>query len=80
MDVFLVPTGIDCHELYCEIASAPPAAEERPGTLRGRVGDWFRRTLADAEAARQLEGSAGTAPQRSRWRRALTRHLAEAVA
>jgi hypothetical protein len=80
MDVFLVPTGIDRHELYCEIASAPPAADGRPGTLRGRLSDWFRRTLAEAEAERQQEVSAGTVPQRSRWRRALTRHIAEAVA
>ena len=79
MDVFLVPTGADRHELYCEMATPPPAADGRPGTLRGRLTEWFRRTLADAEAERQQE-AAGHAPPRSRLRRALTRHVAEAVA
>jgi hypothetical protein len=79
MDVFLVPTGADAHELYCEIAAVPPTVDERPGTLWGRLTDTFRRMLAEAEAERHHE--AQDAPvKRSRLRRAITRHVAEAVA
>jgi hypothetical protein len=77
MDVFLVPTGVDRHELYCEMTSPPAPAADRPGTLRARVTEWFRRTLAEAEAERQQESAR---PERSRLRRAVTRHVAEAVA
>jgi hypothetical protein len=77
MDVFLVPTGVDRHELYCEMATMPPDAEGRPGTLRGRLTEWFRRTLAEAEAERQQETAP---PGRGAWRTRITRHIAEAVA
>jgi hypothetical protein len=79
MDVFLVPTGPDVHELYCELAAAPPAADGQPGTLWGRLTGGFRRMLAEAEAERQRETQDAPAT-RSRLRRALTRHVAEAVA
>jgi hypothetical protein len=79
MDVFLVPTGPDRHELYCEMAAAPRTADGRPGTLWGRLSDGFRRMLAEAEADRQRE-TQDAPPQRSWLRRAITRQVAEAVA
>jgi len=80
MDVFLVPTGRDRHELYCEIAATLPSVDGRPGTLWGRLSEGFRRMLAEAEAERQREAAEGSPPRRSRLRRAVTRHVAEAVA
>lgn len=80
MDVFLVPTGPDRHELYCEMAAAPPTADGGSGTLWGRLTDGFRRMLAEAEAERQRESAQEAPPKRSRLRRAVTRHVAEAVA
>ncbi len=81
MDVFLVPTGPDRHELYCEIAAPPPEADAggRNGTLWGRLSDGFRRMLAEAEAERQREAQEAP-PNRGRIRRFITRHVAEAVA
>jgi len=79
MDVFLVPTSADAHELYCEVAAVPPAVDGRPGTLWGRLSDAFRRMLAEAEADRQREAQ-DVPVTRSRLRRAITRHVAEAVA
>lgn len=78
MDVFLLPTGADRHELYCEIAPPPPAADGRPTTFWGRLGDRARGMLAEAEAERQREASGE--PARGGMRRAITRRIAEAVA
>jgi hypothetical protein len=80
MDVFLVPTGAARHELYCEMPLAPPPAEGPPGTLWGRLTDWFRRTLAEAEAERQREGTSDPPPDRGRLSRFIRRQIAEAVA
>jgi hypothetical protein len=80
MDVFLVPTGAARHELYCEMPLAPPPVEGSAGTLWGRLTDWFRRTLAEAEAERQREGSSNPPPDRGRFSRFIRRHIAEAVA
>ena len=79
MDVYLVPTGSDRHELYCEVAAPPPEAQGPQGTLWGRLTERFRRMLAEAEADRQREAEEG--PSKRSWlRRTITRHVAEAVA
>jgi hypothetical protein len=80
MDVFLVPVGAARHALYCE-AAAPLAVSEADGrrTLRTRAVDTFRRALAEGEADGARDGAAVT-PSRSRFRRAITTRLAEAVA
>jgi Mitochondrial K+-H+ exchange-related len=76
MKVYLVPAGHDRCELYCEVRPAPPINAEGPGTLRGRLVETFRRMLAEGERVEQDPD----APQRSRFRRAITRRIAEAVA
>jgi Mitochondrial K+-H+ exchange-related len=51
VDVFLVPAGGSRHELYCEVAEAPPPVDEeesRAGFVRRLVAR-FREILATAE-------------------------------
>ena len=78
MDVYLVPVGIDRHDLYCEVSSADPdeTTSSAASSLWGRMTDAFRRAVAEGEQAR----SDGGDPSRGRLRRAITRKLAEAVA
>jgi hypothetical protein len=78
MDVYLVPVGVNRHDLYCEVSSAVPAdADAAPSSsLWGRMTDAFRRAVAEGEQARADGGD----PSRGRIRRTITRKLAEAVA
>jgi hypothetical protein len=80
MDVFLVPVGVDRHDLYCEPPSALPGepAAGRP-TLWTRAVDVFRRVLAEGEEE-QRRNTTSSGPARGRLRRAITTRLAEAVA
>jgi hypothetical protein len=81
MNVFLVPIGTGRHALYCEvreteIESAEPAATH---SWRERMVARFRRTVADAEAAREREELGEAEPARG-FTRAIVRRIAEAVA
>jgi hypothetical protein len=80
MDVYLVPTGADRYELYCEPAGAPLADVDAPPTsLWGRGVATFRRALAEGEEARR--GRASGDPSRlGRIRLAIMCRIAEAVA
>lgn len=79
MIVYLVPTGDDEYELYCEIAAPVSTEGTRRSGLIGRLVDGFTRALAEGEAERT--GAADPdAPGRGRVRRFITRKLAEAVA
>jgi hypothetical protein len=79
MDVYLVPVGVDRHDLYCEVSSPIPADADPsslPTSLWARMTDAFRRAVAEGEQARTDGGD----PSRGRIRRTVTRKLAEAVA
>jgi hypothetical protein len=78
MDVYLVPVGVDRHDLYCEVSSPVPAdATPASASLWGRMTDAFRRAVAEGEQARS---DGGADRSRGRLRRTVTRKLAEAVA
>ena len=80
MDVYLVPVGVDRHDLYCEVSSPEPDDVEPPSStssLWSRMTDAFRRAVAEGEQAR-ADGDGD--PSRGRIRRTITRKLAEAVA
>jgi hypothetical protein len=79
MDVFLIPTGRERYELYCEVPLTPISGDAAP-TPFGRLKDTFRRALEEGEAEANRGGEAPDAPPRSKLRRAITRRLAEAVA
>ena len=79
MNVYLVPSGPNRHELYCEIPSAATDGERRPATsLWHRMSDVFHRMLAEGERARAAPDEESQAS--GRIRRFIGRKLAEAVA
>ena len=54
MDVFLVPTGADRYDLYCEVEEAPhDLAGERPRGFFRRLKHGFTTMLAEAERERR---------------------------
>jgi hypothetical protein len=80
IDVYLVPTGADRYELYCEVATPLVADQEPPAqTLWGRAVGVFRRALAEGERTRR-----GVAPEGDsgfgKVRRIVMRKIADAVA
>ena len=79
MNVYLVPAGGDRLELYCEVATPPPAEGARPNSLWGRLVDGFKRALAEGEEEARREPGDAPHPDRSRFRRWITRKMAEAV-
>jgi len=79
MNVYLVPSGPNRHELYCELPSAATDGERRPATsLWHRMSDVFHRMLAEGERARAAPDEESQAS--GRIRRFIGRKLAEAVA
>lgn len=78
MNVYLVPAARGTHELYCEIASPPPAADAPASTLWSRLVARFHHMVEEGEAQRQGQGADGV--DRGRLWRAITRRVAEAVA
>jgi len=79
MNVYMVPSGPNRHELYCEIANPATEGERAPATsLWHRMSAVFHRVLAEGERARAAPDEA---PHTSgRARRFVARKLAEAVA
>jgi Mitochondrial K+-H+ exchange-related len=79
MNVYMVPSGPNRHELYCEIATPATAGDRGPATsLWQRMADVFHRVLAEGERAREAPDDV---PKTSgRIRRFMARKLAEAVA
>jgi hypothetical protein len=76
MNVYLLPTGPDRYELYCEVPDEQPDAQtEPPAGVIGRLKASFQGMLAEAEqarrqgdSAREPEGWVGRAKARSlRW-------------
>jgi hypothetical protein len=55
MDVYLVPTGPDRHDLYCEVPDEPidEGADEAPKGFFRRLRERFRAMLAEAERERR---------------------------
>jgi hypothetical protein len=56
MDVYLVPVGVDRHELYCEVPDEPELEPTEPGESHGifrRMKDRFTAMLAEAERERR---------------------------
>jgi len=86
MDVFLVPVGVDRHELYCEHADLdlPPGTPDgSTRSIRQRLTETFRRALheGDEERRRRAGDPQAAAPlPRGRVRRWITTRLAEAIA
>jgi hypothetical protein len=80
MKVYLVPAGSARLELYCEVATPPPAEAGRPASLWGRLVDGFKRALAEGEEEERRGPEDHPHPERGRIRRWVTRKLAEAVA
>lgn len=86
MDVYLVPTGRDRYELYCEVKPAGDEGEadaEPRGSLWARASHSFRRAVAEGEEADGDESTPDAAreqPAKGRARRFITRKLAQAVA
>jgi hypothetical protein len=81
MDVYLVPVAADRYELYCEEQDDPPE-ETAPDGFVGRTVHRFRRTVAEAERARQEEPSRDAAPKSfaARVKARLLRYVAETIA
>lgn len=78
MDVYLVPASPTRHALYCEGAAVSVADGDRQSTSWfERMKARFRDAVSEGEAAQDGEAD-GT--DRSRFRRFVTRKLAEAVA
>ena len=78
MDVYLVPASATRYALYCEAAAVTPADGDRqPSSWFERMKVRFREAVSEGEAAEdgEVEGD-----NRSRFRRFVTRKLAEAVA
>ncbi len=80
MDVFIVPVGADRHELYCEVADQPAAADDPRAGAAGRLVRRFRQTMADAEHARAAPSGDGHPGWASRFGHWILGHVAEAVA
>jgi hypothetical protein len=77
MDVFLVPASPARYALYCEVAApAITEGDEDSTSWLERMKGRFRRAVDEGEAAQD----AGEADDRGRFRRFITRKLAEAVA
>ena len=80
MKVYLVPSGPSRFSLYSEAASPTPHdGPSETGTLWGRATAAFRRAVDEGEAE-AAGGDAAVDPSRGRFRRFLTRKIAEAVA
>jgi hypothetical protein len=86
MDVYLVPVGLDRHELYCEVedASIEHGAGEPQTGLFARGMHYFRQVLAAAEQERrEREAGAPARFERSRLgrlRARMMRWVAEVIA
>lgn len=78
MDVYLVPASRTRYALYCEVSVAPPTDGGAPTSLWGRLVASFRRAIDEGEQA--ARGEAPDVESRGRFRRFITRKLAEAVA
>lgn len=79
MDVFLVPASRARYALYCEVAApAITEGDQNSASWLERMKGRFRQAVDEGEAA-QDAGEAGD-PSRGRFRRFITRKLAEAVA
>jgi hypothetical protein len=81
MDVYLVPTGADRHELYFEASSDVQTDVEDTGRSSWwtRTAARFRALLAEAEEDRRRREDGDSAAGRGLWR-AMLRRVAEAVA
>ena len=71
MDVYLVPTGPDRYDLYCEVADDPAsesdeAVDEAPRGFFRRLRERFRTMLAEAEP----RGLPGASIERVEFQRA----------
>lgn len=78
MTVYLVPAAAGRYELYCESPAPAPGDDAREGSLWRRLVDGFRRMVEEGEAER--DGRLADVPDRGRFRRLITRRVAEAVA
>jgi hypothetical protein len=79
MDVFLVPVSSTRHALYCEVAApAIRDGDEDSTSWLEQMKVRFRRAVDEGEAAQ--DPGAVDDPTRGRFRRFITRKLAEAVA
>ncbi len=73
MDVYLVPVGLDRHELYCEVPDEPEDATDRvqPQGFFRRLKVKFNTMLAAAERERRQERAAQAAgepsPDHRKW-------------
>lgn len=79
MDVYLVPVDAAGYALYCEVAA--PADEDELGASASfvdRMKASFRRAVDEGEA--QRAGAPQDSPDRGRFRRFITRKIAETVA
>jgi len=85
VDVFLIPTGVDRYELYCEVADEDPtgaAPDHDRGFFRGLVRK-FRDTLNRIERDRRLHEAEGDDPEHGwfeRMKRRAMRVIAESIA
>lgn len=81
MNVYLVPASATRYALYSEVSSAVDDvtdADGAPDSLLGRLKASFRRAVDEGEAAQDEPGQDD--PSRGKFRRFITRKLAEAVA
>jgi hypothetical protein len=78
MNVYLVPAAGGRHELYCEVRSHASESEGGAGSFRERLVSRFHRMVAEGEAT--IHGHGPDVPDRGRFRRLITRRIAEAVA
>lgn len=88
MDVYLVPVGLDRHELYCEVPDDEPESEdtgEQPKGFFRRLRAQFSAMLAEAERERRERAQGDTRADRGRgWAARLKartmRWVAESIA
>lgn len=82
MDVYLVPIGRECYELYCEVPDEPdePVGDAPEGFVR-RMKHRFSAMLAEAERERR-RGHVDTEPRGAfaRGKAWLMRYVAESIA
>ena len=80
MNVYLVPTGRERYDLYCEVPDEPPdlGSEPRRGFI-DRSREWFSTMLAQAERERQ-EGDRVSGGWATRMKAKAMRWVAESIA